>query len=202
MRKVFAGVLIAAMAGAVPIAAAAKAVAGQAVSGGAQGVARDAHQQPLLNYTVQVRNVATGQLAGTARTGPSGEFTFPGLPEGTYVVELVTPAGQIAGTSAPFTIDKGRMAVVNVTGNGEGAMAASKGARFGLFGMNTAATLAVLGGAAVGATALIATRDGKITICHKPDGSPAQTIEISDNAKDSHLAHGDTLGACPASPSK
>ena len=38
----------------------------------------------------------------------------------------------------------------------------------------------------------------KITICHLPPGNPAnpQTITISPNALDAHLAHGDYVGPC------
>jgi len=40
----------------------------------------------------------------------------------------------------------------------------------------------------------------KVTICHKP-GTPAeQTITISVNALDTHLAHGDFVGACETPP--
>ncbi|MGE5814805.1 MAG: carboxypeptidase-like regulatory domain-containing protein, partial [Acidobacteriota bacterium] len=199
--KVFAVVLIAVMAGGIPAVAAAKASA-ESMTGGAQGTARDAQQQPLARHTVQVRNVSTGQLTATETTSASGEFTFSGLPEGTYVIEAVSPAGQILGTSTPFAVEKNKMALVPLMSSASGAMAASGGAGFQLFGMNTAGSLAVLGGAAVGTTALIVTHDNKVVICHKPDGTPAQTIEVSENAKDSHLAHGDTLGACPASPSR
>jgi len=39
----------------------------------------------------------------------------------------------------------------------------------------------------------------KITICHIPPGNPdnAHTISVSGNAKNAHLAHGDTMGECP-----
>lgn len=45
---------------------------------------------------------------------------------------------------------------------------------------------------------------GKIIICHEGDEGP-ETISVNENAKDAHLAHGDTLGACgdvtpPAAP--
>jgi hypothetical protein len=39
-----------------------------------------------------------------------------------------------------------------------------------------------------------------VTICHKP-GTPAEhTLTVDDNAVPAHLAHGDTLGPCPTSP--
>lgn len=39
----------------------------------------------------------------------------------------------------------------------------------------------------------------KITICHIPPGNPnnAHEINVSGNAKNAHMAHGDTLGECP-----
>ncbi len=41
----------------------------------------------------------------------------------------------------------------------------------------------------------------KVTVCHIPPGDPgnAHTIDISENALDVHLAHGDELGACGTS---
>jgi hypothetical protein len=39
---------------------------------------------------------------------------------------------------------------------------------------------------------------GKITICHVPPGNPANrhTIEVSQNALQAHLDHGDYIGSC------
>ena len=39
---------------------------------------------------------------------------------------------------------------------------------------------------------------GKITICHVPPGNPANhhTIEVSQNALQAHLDHGDFIGWC------
>jgi hypothetical protein len=51
-------------------------------------------------------------------------------------------------------------------------------------------------------TAVVATRDGKIVVCHRQAGALPQTTDVEQAARDSHLAHGDTLGACPASPSR
>ncbi len=42
----------------------------------------------------------------------------------------------------------------------------------------------------------------KVTLCHKTgsDSNPGVTITVSQNAVDAHLAHGDSLGACPGNP--
>ena len=37
----------------------------------------------------------------------------------------------------------------------------------------------------------------KVTVCHKPDSKNPVTIEISINALQAHLNHGDREGACP-----
>jgi hypothetical protein len=37
----------------------------------------------------------------------------------------------------------------------------------------------------------------KVTICHKEEGKRKQTLQVSILALPAHLAHGDTLGACP-----
>ena len=201
MRKLFALVLSAAMIfGAVPIGAAGAARQGQ--TGTIEGTARDAQQQPLANYTVQLRNVQTGQLVSTGTTSQAGQFTFTSIPPGSYVVEIVNAAGEIIGTTAPIAVAAGTVATVTVMASAAGAMAAAGGAGFGIFGLGTAASAALIGGVAVGTTALIATRGNKITICHKPAGEPAQTLEISESAWDAHLAHGDSRGACPASPAR
>jgi len=37
----------------------------------------------------------------------------------------------------------------------------------------------------------------KVLVCHKPDKKGGHTLSISSSAVPAHLAHGDTLGACP-----
>lgn len=37
----------------------------------------------------------------------------------------------------------------------------------------------------------------KVTLCHKAGSKNAKTIEVGADAVEEHLAHGDTLGACP-----
>ena len=57
----------------------------------------------------------------------------------------------------------------------------------------------LLAGAAVAVYALAPAR---VTVCHKPDKDAAHTITVASSAVPAHLAHGDQLGACPASGSR
>ena len=52
----------------------------------------------------------------------------------------------------------------------------------------------------VGSAVAQGARGETVVICHIPPGNPdaAHTIEIPVSALPSHLAHGDTLGPCPA----
>jgi hypothetical protein len=56
---------------------------------------------------------------------------------------------------------------------------------------------------AVGLRVLLAGEE-QVILCHRPPGntSSATTIPVGASAVPAHLAHGDTLGACPLSPSK
>jgi hypothetical protein len=40
------------------------------------------------------------------------------------------------------------------------------------------------------------------TLCHQAQGGAFETITVPQSQVDSHLAHGDTLGECPASGSR
>lgn len=203
MRRLLPIALLALIVAVVPVPVGAAARAQQ--PGSIQGLARNAQQQPLANETVQIRNVATGQLAATGTTDASGGFNFTGLPAGSYVVEVVLKkCSKIVAASAPVGVTAGTVATATVTASAADCAAAVAAGTGGLFGMGTTGTVLGIAGAAaaVGITAMVVTKDNKIVICHKPTGAAPQTITISDSAKDSHLAHGDTLGACPASPAR
>ena len=60
-----------------------------------KGVAQGADKKPLPRYTVQVRNVTTGQIAGTTTSTEAGAFSFTGLAESSYVVEIVDAPDKI-----------------------------------------------------------------------------------------------------------
>jgi hypothetical protein len=167
------------------------------------GVAQGADKAPLPNFTVQVRNANTGQLAGTTMSNQAGQFSFGALQPGNYVVEIVDAAGKVVGLSPSISVAAGATVTVTVSATAAGAIAAAAGGGFSLLGLGPLASVAVAGAAGAAAvTAVVATRDGKIVVCHKQAGAAPQTMDIEESARETHLSHGDTLGACPASPSR
>jgi hypothetical protein len=166
-------------------------------------VAQSADKAPLPNYRVHVRNANSGVLAGSTMSNQAGQFTFASLQPANYVVELVDAAGKVVGLSPSLTVAAGATVTVTVGATAAGALAAASGGGLSLLGLGPLASVAVAGAASAAAvTAVVATRDGKLVVCHKVSDTVSQTLEIDESMRDSHLAHGDTLGACPASPSR
>lgn len=102
------------------------------------GTAQDSAGRTIARATVQLRDLATGQLAGTTQSAANGAFTFTGLPAGNYAVEVVNPDGRIIGSSAAITITAG----ATITGVAVSATAA--------VALGTAAGAAAAGAAAAG----------------------------------------------------
>src|SRR5689334_13981582 len=107
------------------------------------GTASNTGGQTLVNAAVQLRNLATGQVAGTTTSNAVGQFSFIGLNPGNYAVEVLNAAGQVVGTSASVTVSAGAA----VTGVSVTATAAAAGAAAGGVAAGVAA------GAAAGGTA-------------------------------------------------
>ena len=127
---------------------------GQATeSASLSGTAADASGRALSNSTVQLRNVSTGKLVGSSMTDAAGQFSFPNLPPGTYVVEVLNAAGQIAGTSAALAVSAGwAMTGVSVTTVATPSAAAGSGHLMSTHAMiilGAAAAAGVAGGIAM-----------------------------------------------------
>lgn len=196
MRKSFALVLVAVMS-----ASGTTSVVAQG-QGALSGVAQNADKAPLPNFRVHVRNANTGELAGSTTSNQAGEFAFANLQPGSYVVEIVDAAGKVVGLSPSMTVAAGSTVTVTVGATAAGALAAASGGGLSLLGLGPLASVAVAGAASAAAvTAVVATREGRIVVCHKANGA-GQTLEVNESSRESHLGHGDTLGACPASPSR
>jgi hypothetical protein len=171
--------------------------------GAVEGVAQSADKAPLPNFRVNVRNANTGELAGSTTSNQAGQFAFTSLQPGSYVVEIVDATGKVVGLSTSVSVAAGSTVTVTVGASAAGAIAAASGGGLSLLGLGPLASVAVAGAASAAAvTAVVATRGGKIVVCHKASSTAAQTLEINESARESHLGHGDTLGACPASPSR
>ena len=84
-------------------------------TGALTGVARTTTGQPLADHTVRVRDVRTGDVIATSRTGASGAFLVAALEPGSYVVEIVDLGGRIVGVSTIATVAEGRTATLAVT---------------------------------------------------------------------------------------
>jgi hypothetical protein len=124
--------------------------------------------KPLPAATVRLRQFeGNGAVLASARTGPSGEFAFSGVPAGNYLIELVDFSGKLVGMAPPFVVAGQGPVVVSVMASGLGVTAASAaGGGFSLFGLGPTASLAVLGAAGAAAvTAVVATQ---------PDASPSR----------------------------
>jgi hypothetical protein len=147
MRRVLVGALVCAL---LMPASSAFAAAG-AGSASIAGAARSAAGKVTANTTVQLRDVATGQLAGTTTSNAAGAFSFTGLEAGNYVVEVVNAAGQIIGTSASIAVAAG--AVVTGVGVSAAAAAAAAGGAGAFFGSTLGiVTLAAAGAGVAGVT--------------------------------------------------
>lgn len=126
-----------------------------AATGSLSGTASNSSGQPVANTVVQLRNLGTGQLAGTTTSNGLGHFSFNGLNPGNYAVEVVNSSGQIVGTSASVTVASGA-AVTGVGVTASVAVAAAGGAPVaaGAAATGTAgstSTAAIVGAAAAAA---------------------------------------------------
>jgi hypothetical protein len=164
MRRFISAIVVAAMTlSSSPLFAAARAAQAQG-AGSISGTATGAGGTPLARTTVQLRNLGTGQLAGTTTSGAAGQFTFTGLPAGNYAVEVVNASGQIIGTSASISVGAGAAVTgVVVTGSaasGAGAAggAAAGGAKGG--GVSTAVIITTVAAAAGIAGAVAIAKNG------------------------------------------
>ena len=130
------------------------------------GTALRTDLRPLPAATVRLRQFDTTSIVGSVTAGPSGEFAFPPVQAGNYMLELLDFSGRVIGTVPPFAVS-GTPITVSVVASGSGVKAAAAAVGgFSLFGLGPAATLAVLGAAgAVAVTAVVST---------KADASPSK----------------------------
>ena len=139
--------------------------AGQQTLGSIAGVARDVGAKPLANSTVRLRNVSTGGLAATTTSNASGAFSFTGLSQGSYVIEVVNAAGQVIATSSAMTLTAGAMTISGIALTASAAAAGAAGAAAAAGGIGSfftsTAGIVLLAAAGAGATAGIIVATGQ-----------------------------------------
>jgi hypothetical protein len=124
------------------------------------GTAQTAAGQAAANETVQLRDLATGQLAGTTTSSATGTFSIANLPTGRYSVEIVNAAGEIVGVSAAISVTAcaGVSGLIVTTGAAAltGIVAAATAAAGGTSSGITTAVIVSAAAAAVGIAAVVA----------------------------------------------
>jgi hypothetical protein len=71
------------------------------------GVAWKVDNTPIANARVQLRNLVNGKVEANAVADQVGQFSFPRIEGGTYVVELVGENGRILTVGHAFVIAPG-----------------------------------------------------------------------------------------------
>jgi hypothetical protein len=92
-----------------PAKTAAKAGASAISKGGTSilGVVWNVDNTPIPGARVQLRNLVSGKVNGTAVSNQAGQFTFNQIEGGRYVVELIGANGKIATVGHAFVIAPG-----------------------------------------------------------------------------------------------
>ena len=72
-----------------------------------QGGAWHANNTPIPQARLRLRSVVTGKVEAATEANAAGEFTFSGIAEGTYVVELVSDGGRVLAVGQTFTVASG-----------------------------------------------------------------------------------------------
>ena len=140
-----------------------------AATGAIQGTAQSATGQLLPNYTVQLRNLQTGQLAGTTTSNAAGGFSFAGLNPANYMVEIINQSGAIVGSSAAIGVTSGATTTV--------AVSAAAGAVAGTAAAGAAAAGAAAGGistAVIVTTVAVAAGITGVVVATRPNASPSR----------------------------
>lgn len=153
MRRLVVTGVIAAVALAVPgalLAAPSPIKAQSPAPGTISGVAKDALGESLPNVKVRIRNANTGEIVAELRSASDGSFSVTGLQPGNYVVEVLDSHDKLIGLVPSVAVSSGSTATVAITAAVAGAAASAGAGGVSLFGLGTAATVGVLGAAAVG----------------------------------------------------
>jgi hypothetical protein len=78
------------------------------------GSAWNADNSPIPHARLRLRNVASGRTEAATIADGEGQFTFVEMPNGTYVVELVSESSRVLTVSTPCNVTVGETAVTFV----------------------------------------------------------------------------------------
>jgi hypothetical protein len=87
---------------------------GEAALGQISGIASAEGGGALPNSLVQLRDLDTGEVVGTATTSAGGQFVFVVTKPGHFAVEILNPNGTVASISSAITLSVGAMVVNSV----------------------------------------------------------------------------------------
>ena len=132
-----------------------------------------------------MRNANTGELTGSTTSNQAGQFSFAGLQPGNYVVEIVDAGGK--GRRAEPIARRGRPVDRDADGSRDGAVWPRRAAAVSACWASAPwRAWRLPRGATAAVTAVVATREGRIVVCHRENGA-SQTLEISENVpRDKH----------------
>jgi hypothetical protein len=71
------------------------------------GSAWNADSTGIAGARLRLRNVATGKIVAATRANDAGQFRFPGVADGSYVIELVDEGGKILALGHVFAVSHG-----------------------------------------------------------------------------------------------
>ena len=75
-------------------------------AGQISGTAKDEAKTPYTDYSVRLRDIVQGQIAGSTPLDTTGAFTLPNLLAAKYLVELLNKDGKIVCTEGPFDLSQ------------------------------------------------------------------------------------------------
>ena len=79
-----------------------------------QGGAFHANNTPIPQARLRLRSVTTGKVEAATEANAVGEFTFSGIAEGIYLVELVNDRGRVLAVGQTFTLAPGETVATSV----------------------------------------------------------------------------------------
>ena len=72
-----------------------------------QGAAWRSDNAPIPKALLRLRNVVSGQVEATTVASDAGNFAFTNIPDGTYLIEMVSEGGNVMMVGHTFTVAPG-----------------------------------------------------------------------------------------------